>query len=353
MIRVRLTDRDLVAMRLTYAPFWDILSAAIRGPGQRPSGPGRSGGSDRIGGPGRRRQLLEAAAPLARLPALRFLQDGVMPSFLAITPEPGESLEGSLERVAATPPADLERAIDHCTTVVPRRREAVLAAWADRPRAMASIVDAFRASWDGAFGAAWPAIESVHLGDIAQRSLVLANDGPFRLFDDLRPGAWLEGYELCLPNRCEWTYAPAGAGITLVASVFAAEDYLAGELPGGRWLLVYPPAGRSLVWLEDGPSADAQMTELIGPVRAQILAALEVPRTTGDIARLCGLAPNTASYHLARLREAGMVVVSRSGRRSFYRLARRGSAFLSLWGASSDRSAADPQPAAGGWRAAI
>jgi len=348
MIRVRLTDRDLVAMRLTYAPYWDILSAAIRAPGQRVPR------LDRAASPARRHLLLDAATPLAALPALRFLQDGVVPSFLAVTPEPGEGLETSLERLAAAAPADVEREIEHCATVVPRRRESVLAAWDDRPRAIASIVEAFRRSWDGAFADAWPAIESVHLGDIAQRSLVLANDGPFRLFDDLRPGAWLEGYELCLPNRCEWTYAPAGAGITLVASVFASEDYLAGELPGGRWLLVYPPAGRSLVWLEDGPSADAQMTELIGPVRAQILAALEVPRTTGDIGRLCGLAPNTASYHLSRLREAGMVVVSRSGRRSFYRLARRGSAFLSLWGASADRGpAADGPTAAGGWRAAI
>ena len=346
MIRVRLTDRDLVAMRLTYAPYWDILSAAIRAPGHRPAAADRTG-------PARRHRLVEAAAPLTAVPAIRFLQDGVVPSFLAITPEPGEGLEASLERIAATEPADLEREIEHCTTVVPRRRESVLAAWANRPRAMDSIVGAFRDSWDGAFAEAWPAIESVHLGDIAQRSLVLANDGPFRLFDDLRPGAWLEGYELCLPNRCEWTYAPAGAGITLVASVFASEDYLAGELPGGRWLLVYPPAGRSLVWLEDGPSADAQMTELIGPVRAQILAALEVPRTTGDIARICGLAPNTASYHLARLREAGMVVATRSGRRSFYRLARRGSAFLSLWGASADRAATGEPSAAGGWRAAI
>ncbi|HEY2915613.1 MAG TPA: winged helix-turn-helix domain-containing protein [Candidatus Limnocylindrales bacterium] len=344
-----MTDRDLVALRLTYAPYWDILSAAIRAPGGRPT----TAEGARLPA-GRRHRLVEAAAPLAALPALRFLQDGVVPSFLAITPDPGEGLEASIERIAAAEPADIERQIAHCTTVVPRRRESVLAAWTDRPRAIDAIAKAFRGSWDDAFGDAWPAIESVHLGDIAQRSLVLANDGPFRLFDDLRPGAWLEGYELCLPNRCEWTYAPAGAGITLVASVFASEDYLAGELPGGRWLLVYPPAGRSLVWLEDGPSADAQMTELIGPVRAQILAALSVPRTTGDIARICGLAPNTASYHLARLREAGMVVASRSGRRSFYRLARRGSAFLSLWGAASDRGAStEPAMTTGGWRAAI
>jgi DNA-binding transcriptional ArsR family regulator len=347
VIRVHLTDRDLVSMRLSYAPYWDILSAAVRPPAPRSLGAERTS-------PPRRHRLLEAAAPIAALPALRFLQAGVVPAFLAIGPEPGESLDASLERVAATDPADVEREVDHCVTVAQRHRDVVLAAWADRAKAIASIVSAFRASWSSGFAEAWPAIESVHLGDIAQRSLVLANDGPFRLFDDLRPGAFLDGYELCLPNRCEWSYAPGGAGITLVASVFASEDYLAGELPGGRWLVVYPPAGRSLVWLDDGPSADAQMTELIGPVRAQILAALEVPRTTGDIGRLCGLAPNTASYHLARLREAGMVVASRSGRRSFYRLARRGSAFLSLWGGAADRPApADGPTAAGGWRAAI
>jgi DNA-binding transcriptional ArsR family regulator len=321
VIRVRLTDHDLVSLRLSYAPYWDMLCAVTRVARAPELGTGS----------GLQQELLDAVRPIADLPALQFLRDGAIPSFLAVVPEPNEDLETSLDRMEAAEPGEIECGIDGYARLFPTSQEGIRQAWSEPKRQLGLIRDAFELAWEQAFEAAWPAIEAVHLGDIAQRSAVLANDGPMRMLDSLRPGAWLEGYELCLPRQSDCTYAPEGAGIALITSVFASDHLLGGELPDGRWLLVYPPMGRSLVWLDEGLSAPAQMTELIGPVRAQILAALEVPRTTGDIARICGLAPNTVSYHLARLRDAGMVLSTRLGRRSFYRLARRGSAFQSLW----------------------
>jgi DNA-binding transcriptional ArsR family regulator len=325
VIRVRLTDHDLVSLRLSYAPYWDLLCAAIQA-ARTP---------DQATVSGLKGQLLEAARPIADLPSLHFLRDGAMPCFLTVVPEPNEDLATSLDRLEATAAAEIERGIDGYAGLFPDNRDRIRKAWSDPRRQLRLIRAAFERAWEQAFESAWPAIEAVHLGDLAQRSAVLANDGPLRMLDSLQAGVRLEGYELCLPSRTDWTYAPAGAGIVLLTSVFAPDRMLGGELLDGRWLLAYPPAGRSLVWLDEGPAVSAQMIELIGPVRAQILAALEVPLTTGDIARICGLAPNTASYHLARLRDAGMVLSTRLGRRSFYRLARRGSAFQSLWVAPS------------------
>jgi DNA-binding transcriptional ArsR family regulator len=60
------------------------------------------------------------------------------------------------------------------------------------------------------------------------------------------------------------------------------------------------------------------------PARAAMLDALldGAPRSAGALAREAGVAPSTASQHLARLLDAGLVVVARDGRRRAFRLAR-------------------------------
>jgi DNA-binding transcriptional ArsR family regulator len=60
------------------------------------------------------------------------------------------------------------------------------------------------------------------------------------------------------------------------------------------------------------------------PARAAMLDALldGVPRSAGALAREAGVAPSTASHHLGRLLDAGLVVVEPDGRRRAFRLAR-------------------------------
>jgi DNA-binding transcriptional ArsR family regulator len=59
------------------------------------------------------------------------------------------------------------------------------------------------------------------------------------------------------------------------------------------------------------------------PARAAMLDALldGGPRSAGSLAREAGVAPSTASHHLGRLLDAGLVVVEPDGRRRAYRLA--------------------------------
>jgi DNA-binding transcriptional ArsR family regulator len=60
------------------------------------------------------------------------------------------------------------------------------------------------------------------------------------------------------------------------------------------------------------------------PARAAMLDALldGEPRSAGALAREAGVAPSTASHHLARLVDAGLVSVAPDGRRRAFRLAR-------------------------------
>lgn len=67
----------------------------------------------------------------------------------------------------------------------------------------------------------------------------------------------------------------------------------------------------------------ARIASLIGdPARARILASLldARSRTAGELARVSGITPQTASAHLAKLSQAGLLAVERQGRHRYYRL---------------------------------
>lgn len=74
--------------------------------------------------------------------------------------------------------------------------------------------------------------------------------------------------------------------------------------------------------MKDGPSI-AEIASLIGdPARANMLGALMSGRalTAGELAREAGITAQTASGHLARLREAGLLLVEAQGRHRYFRL---------------------------------
>ena len=59
------------------------------------------------------------------------------------------------------------------------------------------------------------------------------------------------------------------------------------------------------------------------PARAAMLGALlgGTPLSAGELSHLAGVSPATASAHLARLLDGGLVAVTRQGRHRYYRLA--------------------------------
>lgn len=67
----------------------------------------------------------------------------------------------------------------------------------------------------------------------------------------------------------------------------------------------------------------AEVASLIGdPARANMLYVLKDSdtATAGDLTRAANVAPSTASEHLAKMTEAGLIAVSREGRKRYFRL---------------------------------
>jgi DNA-binding transcriptional ArsR family regulator len=74
--------------------------------------------------------------------------------------------------------------------------------------------------------------------------------------------------------------------------------------------------------MKDGPSI-APIAALAGdPARANMLSALLGGNalTAGELAREAGVTPQTASSHLAKLEEGGMVLSQRQGRHRYFKL---------------------------------
>ena len=73
----------------------------------------------------------------------------------------------------------------------------------------------------------------------------------------------------------------------------------------------------------DGSRLSVIGTAMADPNRAAMLSALQSGRahSAGELARWVGVAPSTASKHLAKLVDSGLVVIEPAGRNRFYRIA--------------------------------
>jgi DNA-binding transcriptional ArsR family regulator len=95
-------------------------------------------------------------------------------------------------------------------------------------------------------------------------------------------------------------------------------------------------------------SALAEIASLVGdPARAGMLMALMDGRalTASELARVAGIMPQTASGHLARLCQAGLLSCQRQGRHHYHRLA--STTVAHMLESMMEVSAADRAPGAG------
>jgi DNA-binding transcriptional ArsR family regulator len=85
-----------------------------------------------------------------------------------------------------------------------------------------------------------------------------------------------------------------------------------------------PAVGSAYVWIMTGTHpAISEVAALVGnPARANILLSLSDGRalTATELACVAGVSPQTASEHLAKLREANLLSLTKQGRHCYFRL---------------------------------
>ncbi|TJY69344.1 ArsR family transcriptional regulator [Arthrobacter sp. CAU 1506] len=282
-----------------------------------------------------KRRIAESPDPHAR-DHLRLLTALVPPKgFLAdsITPTPkyqGTFAEG-LAAVADVPPEVWQRDVTHLLSQNPAdyAREELQRLAEDIETGIPRITAALEWYWSTAIEPVWPRLRSLLLADIDSRLAQLARDGILEVFKSLHPSVRPTPTGLEIMRGCEADDMPEpGGGLLLVPNAFVWPNTLVLNVRPFVPTLTYAPRGVGRLWEASREATHSPVARLLGKTRAQILAQLDVPMTTTQLARCLDLAAGTVNEHLKVMSESGLAATMRSGREVFYRRAETGEALL-------------------------
>lgn len=338
LARVRFTADDLAHTRFCPAPAPLIEAGLALREMRRSTLNGRPAGSRRLREA--RRNFPPEARPLLDLVP----RTGLGPQF--IDPK-AAGLDEGLEIVRATPRPVL-RADLALSWQTRADRDRKPPAWVrglagGDTESLEVVVRALRAFYMACVAPLWPAVLASFRADLAWRLPVLAAGGQAELFARLHPGlTWQDqAFRKEGPPRDFWL---GGHGVQLMPSAFLAGAPVFAIRPpelGGN-CLIYPahagavwgpqgaggaagygaPVGPGGLGREQAVGADgpdgycgtASLGVLLGRTRAGVLAALQKPCGTAELAARVGISAASASEHTKALRDADLVETARCGR---------------------------------------
>jgi DNA-binding transcriptional ArsR family regulator len=273
-------------------------------------------------------QVRGRVGDLDLLPLLSLLpSEGYIPDF--VTPPPRSPLariEDELERVRATPAAQVRKELD----LFERQHDGALPAAAEplrrQPRReLPKLVRTMAEYWRRSVEPHWPRMLALLSADLRHRATRLTEGGPAALFDELHPSVAFDGEWLHVEQAWQGTVELAGEGLLLMPSAFAWRFPYVIALQPWQPTVIYPARGVALLWDKDD-GGQPELAALIGATRARILTALDAPRSTTELAAQLGLTPGGVSQHLSVLANAGAVARERDGRVVLYARTQRGDA---------------------------
>jgi DNA-binding transcriptional ArsR family regulator len=181
--------------------------------------------------------------------------------------------------------------------------------------------------WDTLLAPQWPKLRTLLAADIAHRTRALGDGGVAAMLAGLHPRVRLTGTSVLVDVRSRERLEIDSRGLLLIPAVFAWPDVGVVTVPPWQVSLLYPARGVASLWTA-AAAAPEPLAEVLGRTRARLLAALDVPAATAELARRHGLAPATVSAHLTALRAAGLLASDRAGHRVLYRRTDLGDALL-------------------------
>jgi DNA-binding transcriptional ArsR family regulator len=280
-------------------------------------------------------RLLLSLAPLGRFP----------PDFVLPPPRrPWGVLAEELAGVAATPPTLVRADLD--LTYADRPMPAVLRPLYDDPaRHLPTVTEAMYRYWRAAIEPVRPRLEALCRADVAYRMNRFAAGGIASVLADLHPEVSLHDDRLRIdkPRHRHERFDLTGSGILLVPSVFTWPRVTLRCRDRADPMLIYPPHGVADLCAPVAAGQREPLCALVGRTRAVLLAALDLPRTTTQLARDLNLSPASVSEHLKILHQSALVTSRRQGRMVFYQRTDSATALLKATRAAAtiERSARD------------
>ncbi|MGG2459535.1 helix-turn-helix domain-containing protein [Streptomyces sp. RGM 3693] len=260
-----------------------------------------------------------------------------LPRCVAIPPTDGlrTTLAGELAAVRAVSDADFRAELEtslahpHPRYAARHRRQHDLS-WLTGHDWAARTADLLHALWTAHIAPDWPRRRTLLERDIAHRAGLLATRGwPAALDQMSRHSTWVGPDAIRFGHRPGPDRDIGDTGMLFVPVSLATGTWLC-EGPPGHYAQVYPargaaaapPAATASPTTATGP--DRALERLVGTGRAGLLHALRQPATSTELAARLQQSLGTVGGHLAVLRDAGLVVGTRVGRRVVYRRTERG-----------------------------
>jgi DNA-binding transcriptional ArsR family regulator len=240
------------------------------------------------------------------------------PDFLTPSPERMDTrFADELDRLRATPDGVVRAQLDLLggAAALP---VALAGLYEDPERHLGRLAAEVQAYWTAAIGPIWPRLAGLLDAEVGYRAEQLTSGGIVRLLGNLHPE--LEYAQDA--QRIQWPAWQSqsrldGAGVLLVPCVFVWPSLLVDTDPRAP-KLVYSPRGVGQVWDSSARRSAPPIADLLGRSRATLLARLDLPLSTTQVARDLGLSAASVSEHLSVLRRSGLVAARRSGRSVLY-----------------------------------
>ncbi|MEU6232371.1 DUF5937 family protein [Kitasatospora sp. NPDC047058] len=263
-----------------------------------------------------------AAAGLDRGPLATMVPPaGHLPDFLNPAPAgPSPALAEELAAITATGTAQVRADLDLLAAERGGRLPALLEPlYRDPPARLALLAAEIEAYWQVALAPYWARIRALLEADVFHRTRQAAEHGTARVLDDLHETVHWDGESLRLEHRhCAVDRLNAGGGLLLLPSAFAWPRVLTRVLPPEPPQLAYPARGTATLWEPRPGSGTDALAAVVGKSRARLLAELDSPASTTELARRTGLSAAAVSQHLTALRTAGLTSAHRAGHSVFH-----------------------------------
>ncbi|GAA5706831.1 hypothetical protein AQJ43_36640 [Streptomyces avermitilis] len=247
-----------------------------------------------------------------------------------IAPPPsslGHSWEDDLSAMLSTSPVQARHEAERCIATGVVRDPRVIAVLRSDDL-IGSVVRAMDQAWRSLLAPDWDQLRAVCERDVVYRVGQLGQSGWATVLDGLHGDLTWKDNGVSVPNAAPATVTLGGDGLLLIPSVFIGPG-VAAHLDG-TWpkTLIYPARGTAALWgVHDTPGGEA-LEALMGRSRARLLAALETPASTTQLAKSLDMAVGAVGDHLTVLRRAGLLRRARSGRSVLYHRTALGDSLL-------------------------
>ncbi|MFE6905703.1 ArsR/SmtB family transcription factor [Streptomyces erythrochromogenes] len=305
---------DLARTRFAVSPMWEV------GPSMRLLRSGHEHPVHRAWAAQVRPRLAAAGLDRGRLAEL-VPPSGYVPDFLNPAPAgPSPTFEEELAAIRAAPAGRVRTELDRLRDEQGRLGPGLSGLYADVPRLLDRVAEEIEAYWAVALAPYWGRIRAVLDADVFHRARQVAEHGAGRLLGELHSSVSWDDRALRLADRrAPLSRRAAGAGLLLIPSVFTGPVPFTRLAPPDPPQLAYPARGIGALWERPVPRDGAgALAPVLGRSRSLLLAELDSPATTTELARRTGLSTAGVSQCLTALRGAGLVSAHRAGRCVLY-----------------------------------